>query len=416
MGRERRILFRLLVLFVLCTHISCVKEEDGAAKESGIKCGKAIFLFNMPCDTDCNMPCDTTFTKAQLPPENLISDVNIVLVDEYGAIEDTYFYEGSSSRYELNLVKGKKFDAYILCNWGYKIDVKNLDALLGLNVYMAYPDEYSRGVPMCAVQKSVTAGENYKIDLVRLISKITLQIDRSQLNEDVSMHVRNVKIVNCPKRMRVFQENIPENKDWYFANGFEHKNEECDVLNQELSDGESGVLSLYMLENMKESDAYIELAFDYASATYYSQSKGLIYRFYIGEKNNKKVERNCMYRLKLVPNADGLGKEGWEIDKSNLSAETSFKMEPSGYLEVHYGDRIHVRASLTPPNAPFEISRSNLENDRETGIYNYTIDEDGKGVVLDIIGYGVGLVYMEAGEPINDAGLLYIHVIDDRGK
>ena len=40
----------------------------------------------------------------------------------------------------------------------------------------------------------------------------------------------------------------------------------------------------------------------------------------------------------------------------------------------------------------------------------YVKDEDGKGVRLKITGYGTGMVYMSAGEPVNEAGLLYIHV------
>ena len=85
-------------------------------------------------------------------------------------------------------------------------------------------------------------------------------------------------------------------------------------------------------------------------------------------------------------------------------------MEPEGYLEAEIGEVIHVGCTFSPPGASFDIGINELEEDRMRGIYDYVVDEDGHGVTLTIRGLGTGMVYMEAGEPINQAGLLYIHV------
>lgn len=85
-------------------------------------------------------------------------------------------------------------------------------------------------------------------------------------------------------------------------------------------------------------------------------------------------------------------------------------MDPEGYLEADMGEVIHVRCSYSPEWASFYCSDEELEEDRQRGIYEYVKDEDGKGVRLTITGYGTGMVYMSAGEPVNRAGLLYIHV------
>ena len=45
-----------------------------------------------------------------------------------------------------------------------------------------------------------------------------------------------------------------------------------------------------------------------------------------------------------------------------------------------------------------------------TIFYDYEIDEDGRGAVLTLTGPGCGLIYMEAGDPINDAALFIIEV------
>ena len=51
-----------------------------------------------------------------------------------------------------------------------------------------------------------------------------------------------------------------------------------------------------------------------------------------------------------------------------------------------------------------------MEFDKETGIYDYEIDEDGHGAVLTLTGPGRGLITMLAGEPINDGVLFIIEV------
>ena len=51
-----------------------------------------------------------------------------------------------------------------------------------------------------------------------------------------------------------------------------------------------------------------------------------------------------------------------------------------------------------------------MDDDKAEGIYDYTIDDNGHGAVLTLTGPGRGLIYMEAGEPVNDAALFIIEV------
>lgn len=51
-----------------------------------------------------------------------------------------------------------------------------------------------------------------------------------------------------------------------------------------------------------------------------------------------------------------------------------------------------------------------MEDDKTAGIYDYEIDPDGHGATLTLTGPGVGLIYMDAGDPINDAALFIIEV------
>ena len=204
-------------------------------------------------------------------------------------------------------------------------------------------------------------------------------------------------------------------------------------MNLDYGNGASGEVSLYMLENMQGefpgnpgSDSekvlpdnhpgakvcsYVELGVEYES-TWRNTSGGLLkYRFYLGESfRDADIRRNCHYHITVTPRGSGISENSWRVDKSALVTETFFKMDPEGYLEADMGEFIHVRCSYSPEWASFYCSDEELEEDRQRGIYEYVKDEDGKGVRLTITGYGTGMVYMSAGEPVNRAGLLYIHV------
>lgn len=356
-------------------------------------------------------------TKSADPDESLLSDVNIVIADESGKIERVdYFGNVVEGKCRVKLVGGRKYSLYVCGNFGYRLPIKNMNQLETLCCFLAYPDDYRKGIPMSGHAYDVEAGADISIELTRLMSKILLRMDRSRLDADVDIKVTSVKIGNCPKICPVFSEEFnfrpAPDEDWFFASGFSRKDEECSPLNIG-NKGRSGAVVLYMFENYEPGSSWIELDMDYRSSTLFSGDGGLKYRFRPSGENSR-IERNCCYNVTVRPAGDGLSKEGWSIDKDNLSQNTRFSMKPDGYMEVDVGDRINVRCDFYPETAPFEINRDNLENDRETGIYKYTIDKDGHGVTLDITGYGVGMVYMEAGPPINDAGLLYIHVRDDR--
>lgn len=83
---------------------------------------------------------------------------------------------------------------------------------------------------------------------------------------------------------------------------------------------------------------------------------------------------------------------------------------PEGYLEGDVGDIIHISCEIFPPNTPFDIGTEDLEYDSNEGIYEYEIDDDGRGVSLKLKKPGSGMIYMEAGEPVNQAALFFIVV------
>lgn len=375
-------------------------------------------------------------TRAIDPDEELISDISLMIFDETGAAEDCFWLSGGERECTARLIMDKEYTFCACANFGYQVYADHIDELEEITFHMAYPDEYREGIPMYSMEKiRITEKPEVTLNLKRLMAKISLRIDRSRLDEDVEMHVRSVRIGNCPRMVNVFTESRVWGGDDCFPAGFTRGALEASGLNINTSKGLSEEISLYMLENMqgeipypitsdsdkvfdrddpmREKCSYIEMEMDYISDQMYSQSKGLIYRFYLGEdRNSLDVERNCHYHITVTPENDGLSDDGWRVDKSDLTefGPPAIMGYPSSYIRGDIGDRIHIWCEYSPWNAPFDVGISYMEDDKAEGIYDYEIDEDGRGAVLTLTGPGCGLIYMEAGDPINDAALFIIEV------
>ncbi len=371
------------------------------------------------------------------PDEEKISDISLMIFDDNGSAEECFWIEDASAGCWARLVTGRKYIFCACANFGYQVRADEIEELSGLQYHLAYPDEFSRGIPMYAYQE-VTIDKGCRdifVNLERLMAKISLRMDRSRLSDGVGMFVRSVRIGNCPKSVAVFKESAVSGEDGCFPAGFSRYGLETDGLNRTTGSGLSEYVSLYMLENMqgdfggdiaedsgkvfgpddyrRMTCSYIEMELDYMSDAFYSGRKGLIYRFYLGEdRNSLNVERNSHYRITVTPEDDGLSEDGWRVDKSGLQTygPVHFKAYPADYIVGDIGDRIHIWCEFSPENTPFDVGISYMEDDRKEGIYDYVIDGDGHGATLTLTGPGRGLIYMEAGEPINDAALFIIEV------
>lgn len=390
----------------------------------------SIILAGCQTDETDMINCRITFdsgsltTRSMDPEENLVTDIRLMIFDERGDAEKCLWLKNSEESIDVELIKGKSYSFRACANFGYQVYADHIDELKEITYHMVYPDEYREGIPMYAEADNIRPSDDglIRLKLIRLMSKITLKMDRSRLSEDVEMYVRHVKIGNCPKSVKVFGRSAVSSEDQCFTLGFSRDEYETYILNTTVAEGMSGELTLYMMENaqgrMEENDpradlcSYIEMELDYNSRNFYS-STPLIYRFHIGDGgNDRSVERNCHYRITVCPEDNGLSNDGWHVDKEGITyaGPTSLVSYPSSYINGNIGDKVHVWCELTPPDAPFDVGISYMEEDRINGIYDYLIDEDGHGATLTFTGPGSGLIYMEAGEPINDAALFYIEV------
>ena len=423
MGRERRLrdhILRMLAVSAVIGTAACSMHET---EEDSVTC--------TICLTGGSMA-----TRSADPDESLITDISLMVFDEHGDAEECVWLPRGQDRHRMRLVKGKRYTICACANFGYQVYADNISELDEITFHLAYPDEYREGIPMYArTETTVTADGEIRVMLERLMSKISIRMDRSRLSEGVKMDVRSALIGNCPRAAKVFSDNKVADEDGCFPFGFYRNELQTALLNYDTGDGLSREVSLYMLENMQgrmpshieddsdkilDSDglpgrtsSYIELELDYTSDLYVSGSGSLIYRFYLGEdRNSLDVRRNTHYHITVTPEDDGLSEDSWRVDRSALTyiGPTGITQYPSSYIEGEIGDRIHIWCDVVPEEAPFDVGLKYMEDDHRTGIYDYEIDPDGHGATLTLTGPGAGLIYMEAGPPVNDAALFYIIV------
>lgn len=374
--------------------------------------------------------------RSMSPDEDKITDISLIIFDESGQAEDCIWLTRGSRTCTTDLVIDKKYTFCACANFGYQIYASHIEELQDIRYHLAYPDEYREGIPMAAVKEVLITEECIvDIDLQRLMAKISLRMDRSRLDRDVEMNVRSARIGNCPIYVKPFTASKIEDNDDTFPTGYLLNDIQTAELNYNIGEGLSSEVSLYMLENMQgpadgnithdsekvfeqkdkrsEVCSYIEMEIEYLSPEKASGEKGLIYRFYLGEdRNSFDVERNTHYHITVTPENNGLNDDGWRVDKSGLKdlGPAYLRAYPSDYIRGDIGDQVHIWCEFSPASAPFDVGISYMEDDKAEGIYDYRIDTDGHGATLTLTGPGRGLIYMEAGEPVNDAALFIIEV------
>lgn len=370
------------------------------------------------------------------PDEDKITDISLMIFDETGNAEDCIWLSKGQMSCSTDLLVNKKYTFCACANFGHQVYAGHIDELEEVSFYIAYPDEYKEGIPMAATEEIlITEDCEVRIGLQRLMAKISLRMDRSRLDEDVEMYVRSARIGNCPRYVRPFIDSRIEDEDDAFPMGFLLNDLQTADLNYNAGKGVSKEVSLYMFENMQGSTdspvhndsgkvfdkydkrngicSFIEMEIEYLSDEKASGEKGLIYRFYLGEdRNSFDVIRNTHYHITVTPENDGLNEDSWRVDKSGLEdiGPSYFRSYPSDYIRGDIGDQIHIWCEYSPRSAPFDVGISYMEDDKAEGIYDYEIDADGRGATLTLTGPGRGLIYMEAGEPVNDAALFIIEV------
>ena len=385
----------------------------------------------------------STPTRSGLPDETLVSDINLLIYNSEGLLEERRFLSGrqltvtdGAVRLKTGLLKGVPYDIFAAANIGYALPALSRKDIESYRYHLAYPDEYSRGMPMSAqLDGYVNEGETeVLLPLVRTMARIDVNIDRSKLDSDVSFQVTSVHIGNGPSSVRLFGDSRAESATQVFAGGFSLEGKLVQALNIDQTTGVSGSVSLYLPENLQgdllttkdergkvftegqydKVCSYLEIRGSYHSNSWHTRAgEPLVYRFYLGDgPGNFDIFRNTACKVTVHLEGTGLGEDGWRVDKSRLIPETRFSLHPAAYNECRSGDDFHLWCEVFPADVDFEIEPVAWDDDeRVHNLYTFDVDPDGHGLTIHTWKGGSVMVYFKAGPPVNRDTLALV-VID----
>ena len=385
----------------------------------------------------------STPTRSALPDETLVSDINLLIYNSEGLLEERRFLSGrqlsatdGAVRLKTGLLKGVPYDIFVAANIGYALPVLSRKDVETYRYHLAYPDEYSRGMPMSAhLDGYVNEGEaEVLLPLVRTMARIDVTIDRTKLDSDVSFQVTSVHVGNGPSSVRLFGDSRAESAAQVFAGGFSLEGKQVQALNIDQTTGVSGSVSLYLPENLQgdllstqdergkvfsegqydKVCSYLEIRGSYHSDSWHTRAgEPLVYRFYLGDgPGNFDIFRNTACKVTVHLEGNGLGEEGWRVDKSRLIPETRFSLHPAAYNECRSGEDFHLWCDVFPADVDFEIEPVAWDDDeRVHNLYTFDVDPDGHGLTIHTWKGGSVMVYFKAGPPVNRDTLALV-VID----
>ena len=389
----------------------------------GKRAGTALVL-----DVCCGIP-----TRSSLPDDRLVSDINLLIYNAEGLLEERRYLsarqftvEDGTIPLKTTLLTGAAYDIFVAANIGYALPALSRQAVDAYRFYFAYPDEYSRGIPMSArLDSYVSGGEaEVRIPLVRTMARIDLALDRTELRSDVTFQVTSVTIGNGPSSVLLFGDSKAESAIQVFSSGFTLEGRQVQALNIDQFPGVSGTVSLYLPENLQgdllETDeetekhftegpygqicSYLEIRGTYHSDNWHTRAgEPLIYRFYLGDgPGNFDVYRNTACQVTVHLQGSGLEEDGWRVDKHSLIPETRFNLHPAAYNECRSGEDFHLWCDVSPPDTYFEIEPVAWDDDeRVHELYTFDIDPDGHGLTIHTRKGGSVMVYFKAGAPVN---------------
>ena len=283
-----------------------------------------LILFSCTAETGSDPVVRTTFclspqilVKSSDPDPVLICDYNILIYNGCGELEESVFFPereaGAVKTYQTTLLSGGSYTVMAAANLGYALGELTMKEALEFRHHLAYPDEYSHGIPMSAVVEGVPSGKVVEIRLERLMAAIDISLDTSMLDPDVQLTPVEVRIGKCPQAAKLFS---PSTADRFFTSGFLRSGRELDDLNR------GGKVRLYMLENLSgdRPSSYIEMRSAYhGNGAHSKPGEYLIYRFYLGGDGSFDIARNTLCSFVVRPIGDGLScEDGWRVDRGGV--------------------------------------------------------------------------------------------------
>ena len=305
--------------------------------------------------------------------ESEIKTLQLFAVDSGGDIVSEAFQEGGSPLSFRGRV-GEKYHLYVFANNPTRIEgLETREDILKWEYRTDLTEHFSSGFPMAGEDDLEVSGRNCSksIALTRLVSKLLLTLDKSDMDVHGTFSLNSVRLRNCPSALKPFQQKQKAAILTDVGDGDEAGAADLEKLNS----GES--VCFYILENMQgdllpsNTDPWAKIPSSLGSAeglcTYLEASGTYVspgyngsdsYRMYLGKDNLKNFDlcRNSLYRLTLSPTEDNMRMDGnWKITASDWSDTRSMYFS-SSTVKVRPGYSQTVTLNFSPSAFDFTLS------------------------------------------------------------
>lgn len=349
----RRLL--LIILSIALSFTGCMREERG---------GKKKFNFSLAYSVDCA-------TKSVTIDDNIVSNINVFVYDREGNLVDCDY--STTGNIFLKVWANRIYNVYSIANIG-NITTVPLHTESAMLAYKYSISDYTgiagvgNAVPMSGVLTGITLTDGGVIPIVltRLISRVTVILDKSQLSGVTTFDIKNIRIKNTPRVVTPFYDNTPTSseilEDGDMATAAQIGNITTSGVTFHLFENYQGTLlpeNLSVTGKVFPEDSpyrlvcsYIEMEIDYKTATSYSNN--LKYRFYLGRDytSNFTIKRNTQYTVVVTPSNSGINETTWRVDVSNLKYYvTSISVSPATHTLTSLGQTKQLTATVLPDYA-----------------------------------------------------------------
>ena len=336
--------------------------------------------------------------------DGLIDNVNIYLVDTRGYVHSQCYSE-IPGNLEIDIFPGQIYTLYAVANIGKTSNIKTEADILSME-YTGQP-VLAGAVPMSGIYgpEILEDGNTITVALTRMVAKVVVRGDFSQLDPDVTIDVKSVALKNVPRKSLVFKDNkvdfsseandgapIYVSSVWAFQNGvelYQMENMQGVLLpNNNLSSGK-----FFPNGSIYESlCSYVEI-----QALYSSDEKqgNIVYRFYLGGDafSNFDVCRNTQYNVAVIFKGDGGADDNnWRVDIADLESVVP--------PEVEFGESSRVMYDLEETIIPFlKVEGSgNLEVSSSDPSVLQVVGYDNKSVKVKALTPGTAELTAKLGE------------------
>lgn len=314
----------------------------------------------------CVSSGDSTQTRSSVSvTENAVKYLTICIYHNGKLVKNEFF--DSPSTFSISLVKGLKYNIYAIANYGRISGVTTEEEMIKFKFISEHITKIETGFPMCWKRLDYLAGkdsEKVTISLERLVSKINLSVDSSEL-EDFT--INSVRLYQCAWSVYPFHENGDGGSRAESANEIGDGDYASASDLDKLNSGQS--ITFYAMENCqgvllegnKSADVkvpdkipssadlctYLEI-----TASHSGDYKGVAlssdhvtYRFFIGNDNctDFNIRRNTDVNIHLTVTKDRIFDKGWKVDYGEDLPTVTYSLEASNsQISINAGNEAKV--------------------------------------------------------------------------